>query len=269
MIYNFASGTAEQKALWQEAVTHLLNFPADEIALTVNVDFAPVSEVVAKGHNDLAITTWTYDDPVSNTVVRGDAPGFGGQLPALEAEAAGFGLPYSPPRFLMETAAHELGHSFFAALSLSQRTAIAKLFGAQTDDIRELEPLDAEWKNRIIEGIAETFKEAFLPARYRVFPNRTNRRIPYSLFPKFRHIFRQGHSSGTGFSYIYGGPDFRVDLTKYGISLPTHESNRDNEAFVFYEEIRGFETCWGVDMAQFAESSHHPFSIRPAEGGVS
>lgn len=270
MNYDFANGTARQDELWAEAAHHLLNMPFDSIGLDVAVEFVDPDEVVAKGHTDLAITTFTYGSTSATTIVRDDAPDFGSQRPALEAGAAAWGLPYDPVKFYMETAIHELGHAAFAALSQQNRLAVVRLFGVNTDDLAVLAPEGAAWEDRIIEGIAETYKEAFLPGRFRLFPNRTRRRLPYGLYPMFRAIFRRGGGVGaTGgpFDYVYGGDyPWRVDLNEWGIGLPAYEGENDDKAFVFYEEIEGYRECFGVDMSQFKESTHKPFTIRPAKG---
>lgn len=218
MEYNFLSGNEEQKRLWKEAVSHLLHLPGAELPLVINVSFVPPGELIGHGHTDLALTTWTYGSQESATQVRNDAPGFGGQQASLEALAASFGLPYSPTKHFHETAIHELGHSAFAALPEENRVAIAQMFGAKSDDITELSA-GAEWQDRIIEGIAETFKEAFLPRRYRVFPNRTNRRISYSQFPEFRRLFRVSREVEEEESHEANEP-FPVDAGTIGYTFP-------------------------------------------------
>lgn len=269
MNYEFINGTKEQRELWAAASHLLLNYPFDDLALDVEVEFVDPSEV--GGHTGLAVTAFTYDSSSSKQRVRHDAPSYGPQRAAMEALAASLGLPFNVARFYMETAAHELGHSAFAALDTQRRVAICRMFGANTDSLAVIEPEDKDWTERIIEGIAETFKEAFLPARHRVFPNRTQRKIPYGEFPNFRRIFRgSGGGSGPvggGFSYVYGGSyPWEVDLSEWGIGIPAYEGERDSEAFVFYEEIPAYSDCWGVDMSQFPESSHKPFTIEIEEG---
>jgi hypothetical protein len=192
MKYEFANGNTTQKGMWEEAISHLLHLPQDALPLTINVSFVDPSTLVGGGHLiDLAVTTWTYGSTEAETKVRNDSPGFGEARQSLEAEAAGLGLVFNPERFYLETAIHELGHAAFASLPESKRIAIAQMFGAQSDDLGELDPSGAGWQDKIIEGIAETFKEAFLPRRFRVFPNRTKRKIPYHEYPRFRELFRQ------------------------------------------------------------------------------
>ncbi len=200
MNLEFLNGTDEQKGHWKAALGRLLNLPMAAMPLQVKVKFSDPGTVVNKGHKDLAITTWTYGSTASETVVRNDAPNFGNQRKSLEAEAAAVGVEFNSAKFYGETAAHELGHSAFASLPEEIRVKIAKLFGAKSDKISELSPTGADWEDKIIEGIAETFKEAFVPRRFRVFGNRTNRSISYTLFPRFRKLFREGIelSSGEG-----------------------------------------------------------------------
>lgn len=190
MTYEFLNGTDQQQRLWAEAIDHFLTLPKDALPLSIEIQFVDPSEV-ASGHTDLAATTYSYGSEQASTVVRNDAPGFGDQRKTLEALAQSMGLDYSEERFYMETAAHELGHALYAALPEDKRVQIAQMFGAATDSPEELQPEGTDWRDHISEGIAETFKEAFLPRRYRVFPNRTNKHIPYHQFPEFRSLWRQ------------------------------------------------------------------------------
>lgn len=266
MNLGFEEANAQQEDLWLTALHNLLNLPFGLIPLDVIVEFVDPSELIGHGHTDLASTETTYDSSESTTRVRNDAPGFGSADRSLEALAAQMGLEYSAARHFHETAAHELGHSFFAALPHAQRLAIVKMFGATTDDLEVINDQDKEWQDRVVEGVAETFKEAFLPRRFRVFPNRSNRRIAYHEFPAFREHFR----GGSGFSYVYGSDDFRVDLSgECNLSgRPYHRSDHDPEAFVYFEGIPGFEAGWGIDMAQFDEAGKLPFSMEEEEGGA-
>src|SRR3954452_2309194 len=192
MDYTFLNGSEQQRSRWSEGAFRLLNLPADLLNLDIEVEFVDPGDVSSNGHTDLASTTLEYDSPSSTMNVRNDAPSFGAQRRSLEAEAAAVGLRYSVDRFYTETSIHELGHALFAALPQEMRIAIAQLFGAEGDDPSELAPEGEDWKNRIAEGIAETFKEAFLPRRFRVFSNRTKRVLSYSKFAEFRRLFRDG-----------------------------------------------------------------------------
>lgn len=191
MKYTFTNGTTQQQSLWRSAFDHLLHIPSSALPLQITVSFVSPGSL-SKDHTTLADTFWTYGSIDSEQKVRSDAPGFGDAEPAMIAEAAAFGVKFNITRFYQETAIHELGHAVFAALPEATRIAIAKMFGAKGDEISELQPEGVEWKNRIMEGIAETFKEAFLPSSHRVFPNRTNRRISYAQFATFRRLVREG-----------------------------------------------------------------------------
>jgi hypothetical protein len=204
MNLNFTNGTTRQQSQWRQALHRLINLPFDKIPVSVEVTFVDPAELIGKGHTDLAQTEWTYDSAHSSTRVRSDAPGFGTADASLLALAASMGLSYNADTHYNETAAHEAGHAIFAALPQEVRIAIAELFGALSDGMAELFPDGVSWQDRIGEGIADTFKEAFLPRHARVFPNRTNRKIPYSEFPEFRRLFREGIEqipTGEGFNH--------------------------------------------------------------------
>lgn len=223
MELSFTNGTTAQKTGWERALSVLLGLPTSAFPLKVVVTFVDPGTLIGHGHTDLADTTWTYGSTESTTEVRNDAPGFGDQQKPLRAEAASAGLAYNPDRFYAECAAHELGHSLFAALPQEARIAIAQLFGAKSDDIVELAPPGSAWQDRIIEGIAETFKDAFLPRRYRVFPNRTRHSIAYSKFPEFRRLFRDAIPEVEESGELEPGeeevPGYKLDLFATGEPL--------------------------------------------------
>lgn len=198
MDLEFVSATDQQREIWQRSLHSLLHLPFEQIPLDQRVEFVDPSEVTGKGETDLAITTFTYDSDSSVVKVRNDAPSYSAADLGLEELAAKYGIGYTGVIHFFETAAHETGHSFYAALPHESRVAIAQMFGAKSDDIAELFPHDRAWEDRIGEAIADTFKEAFLPARLRVFPNRTNISIPYSLYGKFRNYFRHVPKTSEG-----------------------------------------------------------------------
>lgn len=213
MNLTFENGTSRQKAQWEQALNSLLSLPMDLVPLSISVKFVDPDEVTSEGDTDLALTTWTYDSPSSSTKVRDDAPGYGDQQQSLEALAAGMGLAYNADLHYNETVIHEFAHSLFAALPEEQRIRIAQLFGAKGDSIEELQPKGSAWEDRIMEGIAETFKEAFLPRRFRVFPNRTNHQIPYNLYPEFRSLWRLAVPEVSSGVEI---PSYDFDIFKHG-----------------------------------------------------
>lgn len=227
MNYTFSSGTEEQQTLWERAVGLLLHLPEEGLPLDITVSFDDPSEIA---QTSFAETTWAYDSVDSTTKVRNDAPGFGNVDEALIAEAARLGLTYDAHQHFNETAVHELGHSAFAALPEASRLAIAALFGAESDDDAELSPPGSEWQDRIIEAIAETFKEAFLPARYRVFPNRTNIKLSYAHYAAFRRIFREGvpEMGGT----LEPG---ETEVPKYSFDLARQGGERNQASFLVAE----------------------------------
>lgn len=257
MNVTFVGATKRQRELWLTALHNLIGLPFEKIPLTTTVEFVDPSELVGHGHTDLAQTFADYDSTDSTIKVRNDAPEFAGADKSLEALAAQMGLKYSAELHFHETAVHETGHAYFAALTEDLRLKVMAMFGLKTDDPDVVYDPDKVWQNRVGEGMAETFKEAYLPRRFRVFPNRTNRRISYKDFPAFRDLFRVSD----GFSYLYGSSSFRVHLEECIGGIPLHRSNRDPEACVLFEEIDGYESGWGVNMGQFKEAGKLPFSI--------
>jgi hypothetical protein len=111
---------------------------------------------------------------------RNDAPHF--QNGAAAAH-------YDITRFYYETVIHELGHVFSFAMNDTGRNLLSRLWGVENTSEAWF-PTSLSWADRAGEAIAETFKEAFLPADMREYANRTNRPLRYSYMPFFRAIFR-------------------------------------------------------------------------------
>lgn len=188
MNLKFINGNEQQKDAVRFVVHHLLNFPFGAIPLNWEIEF--IADPDPAAHNEFAVTTYTYGSPNAVTKIASRAPNWG--------------QPYKGIQFLNETVAHELGHALFAMLPQKFRTQIAEMFGAKSDSLTELQPPGSDWEDRYIEGIAETFKDAFLPRRYRRYSNRTTRHISISLYPAFRRIFRQGMEES---AHEFIGPD--------------------------------------------------------------
>lgn len=176
MNLTFVNGNAIQQAACRTVAHNLLNLPFDAIFLTHKVEFT--ADPLPSSHSEFAVTDWTYGDTEPFTKIASVAPAWP--------------EPWRGVKFLQEVYAHELGHGLFASLPEEARIAIAAMFGADSDDIEELQPDGSDWEDRIMEGIAETFKDAFLPRRFRRYPNRTNRHIPISKYPEFRSLWRGG-----------------------------------------------------------------------------
>lgn len=176
MKLTFANGTDLQKAACRTVVGNLLNLPSEAMPVEVLVEF--VADPLAGMHNEFAATLWTYNSNSATTRIANVAP----HWPE----------PWEGMRFLQETFAHELGHVLFAALTEAGRLAVAGLFGADTDDPAVLQPPGTPWEDHVMEGIAETFKDAFLPRRFRRYSNRTRRLLSISRYPEFRKLFREG-----------------------------------------------------------------------------
>lgn len=230
MNLEFLNGNSLQKSACQTAAHNLLNLPFSAIPFTHQVEFTP--DPLPSTHNEFAATTWTYGSTEALTKIASIAPAWP--------------KPWDGVKFLQETYAHELGHALYSALSKERRIRIAKMFGAKSDDIDELNPEGSAWEDRISEGIAETFKDAFLPLRYRRYSNRTNHHISIQLYPEFRSIFRDGMVN-IGHEFI--GPD-GVDANRQG--------GPDDEGIFTAEEmyLEGALTTYvstGGPYAQLAE----------------
>lgn len=180
MELNLLSGNDFQRSVVRQTLHSFLNLPFDQIPFTMDVEF--IKDPNPESHNEFADTAFTYGSREALVQIAQVAPNWLG--------------PWHGVAFFREVVAHESGHAFFAALPADTRSEIAQMFGAKSDDLDEINPKGANWENRIIEGIAETFKDAFLPQRLRRYANRTNKRIPIHRYPEFRRIWRRGLLNG-------------------------------------------------------------------------
>lgn len=176
MELNFVNGTTVQKAACRTAAHSLLNLPMDTFPLVHTVEFTP--DPLPSSHSEFAVTEVAYDSLEAFTQIASIAPNWP--------------EPWSGINFLQETYAHELGHALFAQLPHEVRVAVVELFGESTDDPSVVYDESKAWEDRAGEGIAETFKEAFVPRQLRRYPNRTNRKLSFSKYPEFRRLWREG-----------------------------------------------------------------------------
>jgi hypothetical protein len=172
----FTNGTSLQKLACRTALNSLINLPLDRIQFKLTVEFTP--DPLASSHNEFAATT---------TLI-----GSGEALTKIASIAPNWPIPWDGIQFLQETMAHEFGHALYGSLPEGRRLEIAMMFGASDTSPETLHPAGSAWENRIGEGIAETFKDAFLPPDLRRYFNRTHHKLPISDYPRFREIVRQG-----------------------------------------------------------------------------
>lgn len=173
MDINFLGGTQEQQNLYMAALGLLMHFPVDEIDISVDVDF--VADPSPGLHNEFAYSGGESGTGYSN--IKNDAPGFA----SLDPSGQRYGMP-----FFNEVVAHELAHIILGNLPLENQEAIAAMFGTT---VATWAP-DGAWEDRPLEGICETFKDAFLPNRFRTYFNRTNHKLPIADYPEFRSLWR-------------------------------------------------------------------------------
>lgn len=197
MDISFSSGTAEQRRLFQAALDDLLHLDLDRFPIAWTISFE--SDPDPSQHNEFAFTQ-ASGTLQAETAVRRDAPNF-----------QSLGDRWSMP-FFNEIAAHELCHVLLGFLPSDAQDQIAAMFGATPDNWN---PLGRPWVDRPLEGICETFKDAFLPQGLRRYSNRTNQTIPISKYPAFRAKFREAMTLASASSFDFILPN---DIDAYGPS---------------------------------------------------
>lgn len=213
MDISFLNGTPEQQQPITSAVGRLMNLSLDDIEFVWEIEF--VDDPSVGLHNEFA-----YTDGASSRF-RNDAPSFQS--------------PYDGSPFYEETAIHELGHALLSMMASESLEAITALFGTTPFDWSP----DVAWEDKPLEGIVETFKDAFFPRRFRRYANRTNHHISISKYPEFRRLWREGMSEET--------------TTVHG-ALPQHWDNTHPSEWTqsppdqdFLDTFGGVEGSYGAD----------------------
>lgn len=187
MNVNFLNGSDRQHEVVRAALRKLLHLDLDRFGFSINVSFVPNPVSDPHVHHPFAVTTPGF--PV-DMKFRDDFPHFqvgGSQLDRATQR------DYSSERFAIETVIHELGHAILHQLPSVLESEVTDLFHTTP---AEMNPTNRRWEDRPEEGIAETFKDAFLPRGQREFSNRTNVTIPIRKYPRFRAIYRESAATG-------------------------------------------------------------------------
>lgn len=172
MDLTFTNGTVAQQQAVTEATTRLLNLDLGRFPHRITITFS--STVAGDGYAHS-----TVNGTQVSCAIRDDALSFSG----AETDSL---TPDEQRRFLRELVVREIGRGLILSMMEPEQQQIADIFGIPTAAWQT-----GEWASRPIEGIAETFKAAFLPQQHRMFHNRTQVQLSLRLYPKFRSVFRQ------------------------------------------------------------------------------
>jgi hypothetical protein len=220
MKFNFINNPGNIAPIVLRTLGSLMNYDLDLIPIEVEISFVedPTDlfdgEVAAAGGGGME----------GFIRFRDDAPFFSSPITDKRVRAERL-------LFFQEVVIHELAHVLVANLLDEQREVLASMFGRTAADFDS--PEDTPWEDRLSEGVAETFKVAFLPRHMRLYPNRTNVVLPIRKNAEFRHFWRNmvlGQSDlawvgWTGFTYGAAGttPE-TVRLRRAHRSLKTGEA---------------------------------------------
>lgn len=175
MQVTFANGTTRQHDLFNAAVTASI-YDFDQVPTEVTVSWE--ADPDPGDANEFAITI--NAGSTSTIAIIDDLDGLG--RPG----------PYTGEAFYKEVVLHELGH-----VALAERIAqngVADLYAlfehTITGAVGTAESWDSgAWEERILEGCAESFKDAFSTIENRLFSNRTNWRVPLGNWAYFVESF--------------------------------------------------------------------------------
>lgn len=170
------SVTSQQKAWWKEAMSHC-TWPSDAATVSFNATVHTVDEPPCPGHSEYMCTvTETFSDgstPVVDFYMR-----TGADDPTQSFNA---GAADDIKSFFMESVVHEYGHAIcylFMTHDDTTKETITRWFlnkkTGKTGTVADWSPDNAAWEDMISEGVAETFKDVWMPAAYRYYSNRTN-----------------------------------------------------------------------------------------------
>jgi hypothetical protein len=159
--------------------------PWDRTGLFVTVH--TVAEPPCPGHSDYMCTV--SDNSGHNIFIRE-----GADDPNAVFNAA---VKNEVHQFFAEAFIHELGHAFAYQHMVpddESRAVVAHWFyleaatgegNARRGLLADWSPLDKPWEERIVEGLAEFFKDVYLPDQYRVYENRTRWWMDQQYFSDF------------------------------------------------------------------------------------
>lgn len=240
MEVTFEGANSTQEAACQTALHNLLNLPFDSIPLNLTIAFVP--DPAPGDDEEFAASTYEYDSTTATIKIDEDAPDWNAKYKGIE--------------FLQETVAHEVGHVMFAAMPESYRSSVAQMFGAKSDDFSELQPEGSAWQNRYIEGIAETFKDAFLPRRFRKYANRTNRNTSISKYSTFRTLFRKGIEA------IPSTPGYSHDVLELDVENLKTEWDSDFQFVKTAANTWAYVYTAGYDLFERKIGENHTFEYQ-------
>lgn len=251
MEVNFVNGAGEQHEVFSSVLGSLLHLDLDDFDLTLNVEF--VADPSPGLHNEFAYTESSGGD--ADIRIRSDFPAF---APVQI---------WGSTRFANEVVAHELGHALLGRLTDNAREQIASMFDTTPDDWNS-----GGWEDRPLEGIVETFKDAFLPAALREFFNRTNHKIPIHQYPAFRALWRQELSNAGATDPVTGDPmlgvpaysldALRVNISHVAVTL----RNLDGTP---YAPSHGLALAAIYNPANYTSPNEGLSSYRPSLWGAS
>jgi hypothetical protein len=185
VVISFVNGTARQQDLFNRAMA-VSTFPWSRIESHVSVEWVDEVELNRDHHAFAAVEAREGLDACGRTdqcymQIRNDLddpfrPGNDGGWPKGH---------FRGDKFYMETVNHELGHVVQFKLNPSQRAKRCHAFGASTG---QWDDVTLPWEMLVQEADAETFKDVFLPRRWRKFDNRTTRRLRRERFEEWMSV---------------------------------------------------------------------------------
>jgi hypothetical protein len=182
-----SSVTSQQKAWWKEALSRM-EFPKDFSTVETKATVATVPDPPCPGHQDYMCTVLSF---------------YVGETRPFEVEwfiregaddpTQHLGVADDIKSFFMESVVHEYGHyivNSFMETDEADRANLGAMFKHKSDGrwgtaADWTGQADTEWEDQIKEACAETFKDIFLPKKYRYYDNRTNWWLDKGHFTEF------------------------------------------------------------------------------------
>jgi len=235
MFHTYDPSVTAQQQEWIEAAIAPLLYDFDRIE--AKVTFVTVPEPPCVGHSDYMCTQQLGPEepwPVTYRVYIRE----GADDPDAPFNA---GVKTRVRLFFQESIVHELGHivSFTYLNDDASRTTAAAAFtrDGRHGTLADWSPDGSAWGDRVIEAVAEVFKDAFVPRNARVFDNRTNWRIDragyaalmHLLVPDFIDEFHNGVWGADLGRWAFPGPNFIIDEvqdpgTDHAVVLLSHQT---------------------------------------------
>lgn len=193
------TGLTPVQGQWVRDALGFCLFPFDDLRPAVSVEFAFDGAGAPEGHKNYM---WAIKHTGNSYTVGGWPQNGTADDVNMKANPEAFPTLETLKPFFMESVIHELGHvlafwrdTFYVGDFKEDMAPLFVHSNAATGEIElrdgtvdDWNPTGKPWEERIQEGVAEAFKDGYLPEAYRHFESRSNWEVPRDRWSAFLHL---------------------------------------------------------------------------------